>query len=410
MQTDNHFDWLDPTRFCPKCGHTAHNVDATTCEICCSELKKRTRGEKSAKYPINSPINRVFNQKNHKLVDYWLSCLPKIGNHGQLGVNSKSLKKPINLIGLVVIGLMLFQGLNHGKLLSQNRASAYDQLVNEKVKVVNSSPKGLFSYGGASFFASLVSSGLNASVEAAYPDFELRYTKPVNQDFSNSNGIKMLIDGELTFAFNGRALTDAEYHKASLRGIQLKQIPIALDGVVFFGNNKIPTSNLNTQQVKAIFEGKITNWNSIDSDLQDLPIVPVLLNNENLTMLGLEASEVASTTQYSPNYTQALRKVIATPGAISFASASLVQDQQLVEIFKLADGNSYNYIEPLIDMSPNLDAYSKGTYPLTRRLFLVYREDGTSEEQAGLAYANFLIAESGQKIVKKAGFVPLYLE
>ena len=125
-------------------------------------------------------------------------------------------------------------------------------------------------------------------------------------------------------------------------------------------------------------------------------------------MLGIKDEQIAKSSQYAPNYTQALRKVIGTPGAISFASASLVENQKVLKMFDLAEGNTKNYISPSKNNLPNLKAFKDGSYPLTRRLYLTYREDDTRDHLAAKAYANFLIAEKGQEIGQKAGFVSIY--
>lgn len=384
---------IDRSKICPKCSYDSNVKGAVKCIICSTKLVNKDDFQplKSQKTSTNSKqIKNLSNNQNKP-------------NHSKI----KELQKPINLIGIFIAGFGLFSWANY---LFFNQSQ--EQVVVEQqdtVETVTSFPKGLFNYGGASIFAPLVASGINAEAENAHPGFELRYTKPLDQDFSSDKGIKMLLNGELSFAFNDRSLTDTEYQKAKLRGIELKQIPLGIDGVVLLGNIDTAVFKLNREQVKKIFTGEINNWRQIDAKAQNLPIVPVVVSNENYQALGIENSlPVAPSTQYSNSYTQALRKVIATPGSISFASASLVKNQRLIKIFDLAEGESSNYIKPFVNSEPNLEAFKKGTYPLTRRIFLVTRGDETLERQAGLAYANFITSSTGQKIVKKAGFVPLY--
>ena len=124
--------------------------------------------------------------------------------------------------------------------------------------------------------------------------------------------------------------------------------------------------------------------------------------------MGIKQINLAPTAEYTDNYTQALRKVIATPGSISFASASLVQNQKLIKMFELADGKTSKYIKPAIDGKLNLKAFKNGSYPLTRRIFLVYRNDETLDRKAGIAYSNHVSSPKGQEIVERSGFVPIY--
>jgi phosphate transport system substrate-binding protein len=44
---------------------------------------------------------------------------------------------------------------------------------------------------------------------------------------------------------------------------------------------------------------------------------------------------------------------------------------------------------------------------MTRRMFIIFRRDGTPDEQAGAAYVNLILSKEGQQILEKAGYVPL---
>ena len=48
-----------------------------------------------------------------------------------------------------------------------------------------------------------------------------------------------------------------------------------------------------------------------------------------------------------------------------------------------------------------------GRYPLMRRFFIGIRLDGTIDEQAGLAYSDIWLSQTGQELIEKAGFVPI---
>ena len=419
---------------CSNCG-TENANNTKVCEICGKNLRKKedslypeeqSASSKTRLYPEGEPINYQKKRQRTKLIEnnnpkalpqneLWdllrklnpLKTSSKSTIGGTKYNYKKEIKKPINLLGILC--LVVIFALWGNLIIGKNEKSITSKLNNQETETTPENPlpkgpSGLFSYGGAPFYASLVANGINSNIEAVYPGFELRYAKPLNQDFSYSNGIRMLIDGELSFAFNGRPLSDQEFQRAKLRGTNLKQVSIAIDGIVFFGNNEMPIAGLNIDQIKAIFEGKVTNWNEIDPKLQNIPIIPVLLNNEDLAMIGLKS--IRPDAQYVQNYTQALRKVIATPGAISFSSASLVQGQQLIESYSLADNNLSNYIPPFINGELNSSAIKDGRYPLTRRIYIIYRDDRTSDQQAAQAYIAYLNSAEGQQIIEKSSFVP----
>ena len=107
------------------------------------------------------------------------------------------------------------------------------------------------------------------------------------------------------------------------------------------------------------------------------------------------------------NYTQALRAVIRQPGAISFASGTIAKNQQLIKMFDIADGGSKKYVSPLVGDKLNSKAFKSGEYPLTRRIFLVLREDETLDQRAGLLYRDFLASSKGQEKIEEAGLIPI---
>ncbi len=109
------------------------------------------------------------------------------------------------------------------------------------------------------------------------------------------------------------------------------------------------------------------------------------------------------------DYTDGVRKVASIPGAIGIGSTGAILGQSSIRPLALARGQTNNYVKPFTDDGKqiNFPALRDGTYPLTRRLFVVIRRDGTPEQAAGVAYANLLLSKEGQQIVEKSGFVPL---
>lgn len=397
----------DHSKSCPNCGYDYNPPGKLECEICQTKLvdkaKKNTFKAKSfvkktkaipAPTKKKEEIQLYFKNKSDELINY----VRKPINLNEKQV--KELKKPINLIGLLVISFCLSSWLNYlffhpSKKVNQNVNQANQQ---------NVIPQGLFNYGGSPIFAPLVASGVNKEIEK-HEGFDLRYTKPLDQDFSINKAIIMLLEGELSFVYSDRPLNDQEYQKANLRSIALEFVPLAIDGIVIYTNTSVPIAQLNQDQVAKIFSGKITNWNQIDPHLKNLPITPVIVSKNQVP--GIQIEKTFRTYETS-NYTLALRKVIGTPGAISFASASLVKSQQLIKMLALADGYSSNYVNPKVQGKLNLAAFARGSYPLTRRIYLIYRKDGSNDQKAAETLANYLKSAKGQLTIEKAGFVSIY--
>jgi phosphate transport system substrate-binding protein len=325
---------------------------------------------------------------------------------------------PMRWLGMAVLTLLAAGG---GFLYWRYQASApkpasglsaaSDIQLYPSMQEVQNVPTGIFDYGGAFLFASLAKYGMNDAIAQAHPEFRLRYTEPINKNPGSGTGIEMLTNGQLSFSQSGRPLKEAEYSKAKNRGFNLEQVPIALDGVAFFTHPSINIAGLSLDQVQAIFTGKAANWKEVGGP--DLPIIPVSLDPKLTSTIqvlfeGLEGATLSPEAIIMRDYTAAIRKVAQTPGAISYASAPSAIAQKSIHILGLAKAGSKQYVQVSTkDNQVNAEAFRNGTYPFTRRLFVVIRRDGTRDEKAGVAYANFLLSTDGQKIIGKSGFVAI---
>jgi phosphate transport system substrate-binding protein len=395
---------------CPECLYNSNPLTATHCEHCGASLT-RTSFPAIHSHPAPQPHNKAEILKVQSEQSLAKSLAP---SEERLPSFLTQWGVPLLFLGLGFLGL----GMGAAYLaLREPKSSAVatsPQLSGTPtyalMQDVPNVPVGLFNYGGATCFAAMTAQGMHTAIAKAHPKFQLRYTEPLNAPPGCSTGIGMLLDGELSFAQNGRPLQDMEYETAKARGVTLSQIPVAIDGIVFFVNPTLPVSRLSTSQLQNIFRGKITNWKQVGGP--DLAIIPISQDPKvHVTLkllLGNPAKEMSPDVQIVRDYTTAMRAVASKPGGISYSSASITIGQQSVQSLALSKGTSQDYVPPFLeDGQVNLEALRQGTYPLTRRLFIVVRNDRTSDEQAGVAYANLLLSSEGQKIIEDAGFVPL---
>lgn len=49
--------------------------------------------------------------------------------------------------------------------------------------------------------------------------------------------------------------------------------------------------------------------------------------------------------------------------------------------------------------------FKNGAYPLTRRLFIIVKQNNQTEQQAGEAYTQLLLTSQGQDLIEKLGFI-----
>ncbi|WP_318780355.1 phosphate ABC transporter substrate-binding protein [Atlanticothrix silvestris] len=279
---------------------------------------------------------------------------------------------------------------------------------------VSEVPRGIFRYGGSTSFAPLRNPEIIEQIHKYHPGYELVYTEPPLGNMPGSGiGIKMLIDGQLSFSQSSRPVKQEEYKTAKERNFQLEQIPVAIDGIAIYVNPKLDIPGVTVTQIRDIFTGKITNWKQVGGP--NLAITPISRDPhdegtpEFFQETVLEGTAFAASAQpYVRDTTNGIRKVANTLGGIGYATASEVCNQSLIKSLPTGKNINQDLVSPCNAKEVNKAVFAKNIYPITRRLFVVIKRDGKLDEKAGVAYANMLLSDEGQHIVNHVGLVPLY--
>jgi ABC-type phosphate transport system substrate-binding protein len=411
---------------CPQCGYEANAPNATRCVVCDLPFDKEV-GEVAflEREKRDASPGRIAVVGKGALSSQSLrsSASTDEGNQPRTNAEPKKAKKkspsPLRWLVLAIPPLLIWAGYSIGKMprlfaSSDSQTQFLGVQLHDAMSEVQNVPRGIFNYGGALQFAALASNGMNKAINQAYPDFRLRYTEPLNEKPGSGTSIAMLFDGEVSFAQSGRPLEDDEYNRARTRGFTIEQAPIAIDGVAVYTHPGINIPGLSVDQLQSIYIGKLTNWKELGGP--DLPIKPISRDPKATTTLkmllkGLKGAKLGKNVQIVRDYTASVRATASTPGGISYGSAPSIIDQKTIRPLALAKTGSKEYIPIYIKGQDgnevNKAAFLDGTYPLTRRLFVIIRHDGTLDEQAGTAYANLLLTNEGQKLIEKAGFVAI---
>jgi phosphate transport system substrate-binding protein len=285
----------------------------------------------------------------------------------------------------------------------ESNSQANSEKSAETFASVQNVPKRVFNYGGSTTWAP-IRRDVDAAIQTVYPQFRLRYTQPSSGTVSSGTGIRMLLDNQLSFAQSSSPLKTKDYGEAKQRGFELKEIPVAIDAFAVVVHPTLNIPGLSVEQLDRIFEGKITNWQEVGG--ADLKIRPYRKGTP----------EPGSYMQFVPTTTEAVRRVEKEPGAIFQASASLLVTQCTVKMLPLIISSSKfitPYKLPLASGTDcrtkgnqlNKEAFLSGEYPITRRLFVVTKQNNSLDRQGGETYANLMLTEQGQALIEKAGFV-----
>ena len=334
-------------------------------------------------------------------------------------------------VGLLSSGLFAVNGswLNFGKIFDNlsygniHSATRPNDRMKEAIRgstfgSVKNIQTGKFYYAGSTTWAP-IRRDVDVVIKKELPQFEIIYIDPVGYHPSSGIGIKMLLENQLAFSQSSRSLKDSEYLQAKVRGLKIKEIPVAVDGIAIAVNPDLDIPGLTIAQIKDIYTGKVTNWEEVGGP--NLEIIPYSKQNKGGTVEFfvnnvLQNEKFGSNLQVINITTEALKKVSRNKGGIYYASAPEVVGQCSVK--PLPIGKNLNelippYEEPYVPLSQcpqkrnklNATAFSEAKYPMIRRLFVIVKQDGQIDEKAGENYARLLLTTQGQELIAKAGFV-----
>lgn len=175
-------------------------------------------------------------------------------------------------------------------------------------------------------------------------------------------------------------------------GNTLKEFVVGKDGIALVGHPSNTVSDLSLEQVKAIYQGEITNWKEVggaDSEIVLIGRDSSSGTREFFTEFVLNKEDAAKEMQELNSNGAVAQAVSITPGAIGYVSLEYVDDS--LKAFSIGG------------VAPTVDNVISGIYEINRPLLMV-----TNGEPEGLAadYLAFILSEEGQQILKDSGFIP----
>jgi phosphate transport system substrate-binding protein len=211
----------------------------------------------------------------------------------------------------------------------------------------------------------------------------------------SGDGAAALIDGRCDVATMSRFMKDKEFKSAVEKDVFPVAHVVAMDGVCIIVHPSNPVSALTTEQVRDVYEGKITNWKELGGP--DLAIVIISRDTSSGTYevfneKVMEKAKMAGSVEYVNSNPQAHARVKTTPGAIGYVGLGFVDAK--VKALKIDD------------VQPTRQTIASGMYPVSRPLFMFtngYPKLGSTV----FKFCTFYLSEKGQEIIEAKGFVPV---
>jgi phosphate transport system substrate-binding protein len=210
----------------------------------------------------------------------------------------------------------------------------------------------------------------------------------------SGDGIKSLIDGSCDIANSSREMKPEELAMAKEKGEKIKEVAIAYDMIVPIVHPSNPVKNLSLEQLKAIYEGTITNWKEVGG------------NNEKIVVVSRDSSSGTFEVWESKVMIKAEVRKDALLQASNGAVLSVVARNK-----KAIGYVGYGYLDKTVkgiyvnNVEPTIPNGKSGKYPIARKLYM-YVNDVKIKPEAK-QFINFILSNEGQIIVKEAGFIPI---
>ena len=211
----------------------------------------------------------------------------------------------------------------------------------------------------------------------------------------SGNGIKAIIDGTTDIADSSRFIKDKEVKLAVSNNVYPVPFAVAYDCIVPVVHPSNPVKDLSIAQLKAIYKGEITNWKDVGGP--DREIVVISRDTSSGTYEVWEGKVMSKERVYPGALLQASNGAVAqavskNKNAIGYIGLGYLNDE--------LKGLSVNGIKGSEETTLN------GLYPISRPLYM-FTNKWPKEEI--LDFINFVVhPDKGQKLVREAGFVPLY--
>lgn len=174
---------------------------------------------------------------------------------------------------------------------------------------------------------------------------------------------------------------------------------IAMDGIGIILHQKNQVQNLSDDQIKAIYTGKITNWNQVGGEDRKITVVnkaegrstlELFLHHFKLTNPDIHAHVVIGDNQ------QGIKTVAGNVGAIGYVSIGTAE-------FEQTHGTPIHLL-PMAGVDATVANVRNGSFPLSRPLNLVSKGAPTSLAKQFIEFAQSVAVDD---LITAQYFVPV---
>jgi len=210
----------------------------------------------------------------------------------------------------------------------------------------------------------------------------------------STTGIAAIIDGTAQVGMSSRRAKPTEMSAATAKGVTLKPIVVAYDGMAVIVNAGSPIAKLTLRQVEQIFTGDVTDWSAVGGKPGKISVYTRNTSSGTYSDwkdLAMKKRDYAKSSQKMAGNEQIASEVAKNPHGIGYVGLAYI----------LAEGIKVVAID---GVTPSKETVLTKKYAYARPTFYYTNGEPTGE---AARFIEFTLGDAGQKIADKIGFVPI---
>lgn len=209
------------------------------------------------------------------------------------------------------------------------------------------------------------------------------------QSGGSSRGVADARSGKADIGMASRALVASEK--------DLFAHTIALDGIALIVHSSNPVKTLTTEQVKAVYTGKITNWKQLGGNDKAITVINKAEGRSTLDLFlshfKLQNSEIKASVVIGDNQ-QGIKTMAGNPNAIGYVSIGTAEYEE--------SNSTPIRLLPMEGIPAKVEQVQSGSFPLSRPLNLITR---TPPQGLAKRFIDFAQSPAVHDIIKDQYFV-----
>lgn len=220
---------------------------------------------------------------------------------------------------------------------------------------------------------------------------------------STTDNYKAIVDGKFDILLAYEPSEEAKDYMKE-KDVELEMVPIGIDALVFICSNYNTVSNLSTEQIKAIYSGKITSWGEVGGAGRN--IIPYQRNKDSgsqtlfdkLLNLGDDLSDppeeliISSMLGLLEAVADYDNNIDALGYTVYYYLTNMEKDKLGTSKILSVDG-----------AEPSNKTISDGTYPLTNDFYVVIRKSAEKDSPERILF-NWICSSQGRELVEKENY------